>query len=182
MEAIEVPMIPFLCQAIFSEEMIASSPDMQSAAKTFFSARKFAVAGASSQTHKFGHRIFAWYLHHSLPAVPLNPTCSAVTVRGKEYETVQSPSQLSEPESTGLSIITPPPVTDKILKEAKKSGVKAVWLQPGSFTDEQLEWATKEFPGAAVGGYGGGTRGGEGWCVLVDGEAAMKASGRQEKL
>ena len=112
----------------------------------------------------------------------MNPTCSSITIRGKEYETVQSPSQLSDPKQTSLSVITPPPVTERILKEAKESGVRAVWLQPGSFTDAQLESAVKEFPGAAVGGFAQGTRGGEGWCVLVDGESAMREAGRQEKL
>lgn len=161
---------------------MTASPDMQSAAKLFFSSPHFAVAGASSQTYKFGHRIFAWYLNENLPATPMNPTCSSVTVRRKEYETVSSPSKLSDPKQTSLSVITPPPVTAQLLKEAKESGVRAVWLQPGSFTDKELDYAVKEFPGAAVGGFAEGTVGGEGWCVLVDGENAMKAAGRQERL
>jgi len=67
----------------------------------------------------------------------------------------------------------------KVLQEAKAAGIPAVWLQPGSFDDESLAFAFKEFK-AALGGFGGGTRGGEGWCVLVDGERAMKAAGRTE--
>lgn len=161
---------------------MTTSPDMQAAAKVFFSSPKFAVAGASSKTHKFGNKIFQWYLNHSLPVVPLNPTCSSITIRGKEFETVQTPKQISDPSHTSLSIITPPPVTEKILKEAKESGIKAVWLQPGSFTDAELEYAIKEFPGAAIGGFAAGTRGGEGWCVLVDGEKAMQDAGTQAKL
>ena len=159
-----------------------TEPNMQSAAKTFFSSSKFAVAGASSNPSKFGHRIFAWYLQRDLPAVPLNPTCSAVTVRKKEYETVSSPLKLPDPRSTSLSVITPPQVTAKLLKEAKEAGVAAVWLQPGSFTDAELKYAVEEFPGTAVGGFGKGTVGGERWCVLVDGDAALKAAGRQERL
>ena len=53
----------------------------------------------------------------------------------------------------------------------------AVWLQPGSFDDEGLEYAKREFK-AGVGGDGG--RGGEGWCVLVDGDWCMKAA-REER-
>lgn len=155
---------------------------MQAAAKAFFSCRKFAVAGASSNPSKFGHRIFAWYLQRDLPAVPLNPTCSAVTVRRREYPTVSSPLKLDDAKSTGLSVITPPPVTAQLLKEAKEAGVAAVWLQPGSFTDKELKYAIDEFPGAAVGGFSEGTVGGEGWCVLVDGDAAIKAAGRLQRL
>lgn len=71
-------------------------------------------------------------------------------------------------------------MTRTLLKEAKEAGIKTVFLQPGSFDDELLEEAKKMFPGAAVGGYEGGTRGGEGWCVLVDGEAGIRNAGRKE--
>ncbi|KAK5167152.1 uncharacterized protein LTR77_007882 [Saxophila tyrrhenica] len=161
---------------------MSQTTDMQQAAKSFFSSPHFAVAGASSTPSKFGHKIFVWYLQRNLPAIPLNPTCSAVTVRNKQYDTVGSPSKLQDPQHTSLSVITPPPVTAKLLQEAKEAGVRAVWLQPGSFTDKELEYAKKEFPDAAVGGFGGGTVGGEGWCVLVDGDTAMRAAGRQERL
>ena len=45
-----------------------------------------------------------------------------------------------------------------------------MWLQPGSFDQDILDYAVKEFE-AGVGGEGGG--GSEGWCVLVDGEAML---------
>ena len=67
-------------------------------------------------------------------------------------------------------------MTLEILKEAKTAGVKAVWLQPGSFDQEGLKYATQEFE-AGVGGEGG--KGGEGWCVLVDGEGIMRKAGRK---
>ena len=51
-------------------------------------------------------------------------------------------------------------------------GIKAVWLQPGSFDREVLDMALRTWEGRAVGGEGG--RGDEGWCVLVDGEGAMR--------
>lgn len=66
-------------------------------------------------------------------------------------------------------------MTLKILKEAKIAGIKAVWMQPGSFDKDGLDFAAKEFE-SVVGG--GRKRGGEGWCVLVDGEGIMQAAGR----
>ena len=51
-----------------------------------------------------------------------------------------------------------------------------MWLQPGSFDAEVLAYAQKEFR-AAIAGDGG--NGGEGWCVLVDGEEGLKAAGRE---
>ena len=73
-------------------------------------------------------------------------------------------------------MITPPAVTKKLLKEAKEAGVPAVWLQPGSFDSEVLEYAQANFE-AAIAGNGG--RGGEGWCVLVDGEEGLRLAGRE---
>lgn len=62
-----------------------------------------------------------------------------------------------------------------MLQEAKELGIPAVWLQPGTFDDEILGYAAKNFK-AAVGGEGG--MGSEGWCVLVDGEKAMNGAGK----
>ena len=89
-----------------------------------------------------------------------------------------SPTALSDPPASdySLSVITPPAVTKQLLKEAKEAGVPAVWLQPGSFNDDVLQYAQQNFK-AAIAGDGG--RGGEGWCVLVDGEAGLKAAGRE---
>ena len=95
-----------------------------------------------------------------------------------DFDTKPSPSALPEPEQTSLSVITPPSVTKQLLHEAREAGIKAVWLQPGSFDDEVLEYAQKAFPGAAVGGNGGG--GSEGWCVLVDGEEGLRQAGKKE--
>ncbi|KAF1830721.1 NAD(P)-binding protein [Decorospora gaudefroyi] len=152
--------------------------EMEAALKTFFSSPRFAVAGASSNPSKYGHKIFAWYLQHSLPATPLNPRCPTVTILRRDHATVPSPAALHDPpaSSYSLSVITPPAVTKGLLKEAKEAGIPAVWLQPGSFDSEVLEYARANFR-AAIGGEGGG--GGEGWCVLVDGEEGLRVAGRE---
>ncbi len=75
-----------------------------------------------------------------------------------------------------MSVITPPPATLEVLREAGRLGVPAVWLQPGTFDDEVLAFARGSYAGHVVAGDGG--RGSEGWCVLVDGERALKAAGK----
>ena len=67
-------------------------------------------------------------------------------------------------------------MTKQLLKEARDAGIPAVWLQPGSFDDQVLEYAKREFQ-AVIAGDGG--RGGEGWCILVDGEEGMRIAGRE---
>ncbi|KAF9734762.1 hypothetical protein PMIN06_011395 [Paraphaeosphaeria minitans] len=150
--------------------------DMDAALKLFFSSPRFAVAGASSDPSKYGHKVFAWYLAHALPVSPLNPRAPTISVRSTTYPTTASPSALKDASSYSLSIITPPAVTKQVLREAKEAGIQAVWLQPGTFDDEVIEYARREFR-AAIGGEGGG--GGEGWCVLVDGEDGLRAAGRE---
>lgn len=113
---------------------------------------------------------------HGLPVTAINPTAQEIKLPSQGYRTVASPASLEAPRETALSVITPPRVTRKILEEAKSVGVRAVWLQPGSFDDEILEYAEANFE-AAIGGSGG--RGGEGWCVLVDGESALEAVNRE---
>ncbi|KAH7382748.1 CoA binding domain-containing protein [Phaeosphaeria sp. MPI-PUGE-AT-0046c] len=152
--------------------------EMEAALKTFFSSPRFAVAGASSDPSKYGHKVFAWYLRHSLPATAINPRSPTVNILKRDHTTVPSPTALSDPpaSSYSLSVITPPAVTKQLLKEAKEAGVPAVWLQPGSFDREVMEYAKANFK-AAIGGDGG--NGGEGWCVLVDGEEGLRLAERE---
>ncbi|PMD20143.1 NAD(P)-binding protein [Hyaloscypha hepaticicola] len=148
----------------------------EAAARAFFTAPYFAVVGASSDPSKFGHKIFTWYTSHSLPVTPINPSAPSISASGQSYPTVANLSSLPHPAQTSVSIITPPKVTKKVIEEAKKLGIKGVWLQPGSFDDEILEEVLRDWKESGVGGDGG--RGGEGWCVLVDGERVAKAAGK----
>lgn len=125
-----------------------------------------------------GDQVLAWYHQHSLPVTPLNPKTPIIKVEGTEYQAIASPSKLQNPESYGLSIVTPPAVTKAILKEAKEVGITAVWLQPGTYDEEVLNTAAENFQAAVV-GHEGGTQGGEGWCVLVDGEKSLERAGRK---
>lgn len=117
--------------------------------------------------------MLAWYHARSLNVQPVTPSRPSIKISSTEYPTVSSPSALLCPQETSLSIITPPPVTLSILREAKQAGIPAVWLQPGSFDDEGLRFAKQEFV-AGIGGEGG--TGGEGWCVLVDGDEALQSA------
>ncbi|KAI9828493.1 MAG: hypothetical protein M1826_006030 [Phylliscum demangeonii] len=154
---------------------------MDTALKTFFSASHFAVVGASQDASKYGHKVLEWYLEHSLPVTPVNPRTPTIHVGQRSCLSVANVSVLSSPAETSLSIVTPPAVTMKVLEEAKRAGIRAVWLQPGSFDVDGLDYAKKEFP-AAIGAYEYDHEGdGEGWCILIDGEDGLAAAGRDWK-
>ncbi|KAL5601040.1 hypothetical protein BROUX41_005869 [Berkeleyomyces rouxiae] len=152
------------------------------AAHAFFTSSAFAVVGASSNPTKFGHQVYAWYLVHSLPVTPINPSNNSISVSGRSFATVPSVAQLVDAAHTGVSIITPPAVTLDVLRQARAAGVRAVWLQPGTWDQAVVTYlASGDGEGESpfdtiVAGEGGCGHGG--WCVLVDGEKALGAAGK----
>lgn len=110
---------------------------------------------------------------------PINPTSKTIDALGKSYNAVPSLSGLPADEvaDTSVSVITRPGVTLEVLKEARKLGIPAVWLQPGSFDDEVIRYARGDGAFKAV-LAGDGGRGSEGWCVLMDGRDGLKAAGK----
>jgi predicted CoA-binding protein len=124
--------------------------------------------------------VLAWYQAHKLPVTPINPASQTITTAYGEHAAVKSVSELPEPKQTSLSVITHPAITIEVLKEAKRVGIPAVWLQPGTFNDEVLKFAHGKdddgYTGEVIAGEGG--VGSEGWCVLVDGEKGMSLAGK----
>ncbi|EPS37388.1 hypothetical protein H072_8865 [Dactylellina haptotyla CBS 200.50] len=141
---------------------------METAIRTFFANPRFAVVGASSDTAKYGYKVFAWYLSHGLPVTGINPKTPTIL----EQQTVPGLDSLEAPSETSVSIITPPAITLKTVERAKELGIKVVWCQPGSENEEVLQFAKNN----------GITCIANGACVLVDGENGLKLAGRDWKL
>ena len=127
------------------------------------------MIGASADPKKFGNKILKWYINHSLPVHPINPTASTI----ESLNVVKSVAHLETPEMTSLSFLTPPQVTLNTLKEASKAGIKRVWLQPGSFDDAVMD---------EVEGLGFETVIAGGRCILMEGEKGLNASKRESKV
>lgn len=110
--------------------------------KAFFQLPYFAVVGASTDRSKFGNKVLRCYKENNFKAIPINPRES--TVEG--IACAGSLSQLSALISSnderldgvissaevGVSIITPPAVTRKILEEGVDQGYRSFFLQPGT--------------------------------------------------
>lgn len=78
------------------------------------------------------------YRQNDLPVFPVNP--NAEVVEGlKAY-----PDLASLPETVhGVSVVTPPHVTESIIEEAGRLGIKNIWLQPGAESDQAVHRATQ---------------------------------------
>ncbi|KAF9955801.1 hypothetical protein BGZ70_010115 [Mortierella alpina] len=132
--------------------------------QAFFPAaeQKFAVVGASSNRAKFGNKVLRWYIDNGYTAVPVNPKEDTI----ESVACVRSLSALpGSPSEYHVSIITPPSVTQSVLEEAHKNGIKRVWLQPDVESPEALAYAQKVGLLILAGGP----------CVLVDGISSNRA-------
>jgi predicted CoA-binding protein len=102
----------------------------------FLEGTAFAVVGASADRSKYGNRVLRAYVRHGRKAYPVNPNERAVE------GLACYPDLASLPEKPhGVSVITPPHVTDRILEEAARLGLRRVWLQPGAESPRSPEIA-----------------------------------------
>lgn len=103
------------------------STSIQSKIDAFLAAGPWAVVGASSNRDKYGNKVLRCYQQHGMEVFPINP-------RADELEGLKAyPSLSALPKRvTGISVITPPKITEAVVKEAIAAGVKHIWMQPGA--------------------------------------------------
>lgn len=112
-----------------------STPDLIAA---FLAGRRFAVVGASRDREKYGNKVLRCYLQNGREVVPVNPKES--TIEGLACAPNLTAIQGSV---DGVSIITPPAVTVKVVEEAARLGIKRLWMQPGAESEEALAAARR---------------------------------------
>jgi uncharacterized protein len=100
---------------------------MDARIEQFLSGRVFAVAGASADRAKYGNKVLRSYQQAGRKVFGIHP-------RETSIEGASSFARISDlPEKIdGLSIVTPPAVTEKLVEEAAAAGVKRLWMQPGA--------------------------------------------------
>lgn len=107
-------------------------PSLQDQIDAFLAGSPFAVCGASPDRKKYGNKVLRCYLQNGLVAIPINPTQGMDVIEG-----VKAFPRLAEvPSPPGpihaVSIITPSPVTEKIVEQMGELGITHVWMQPGA--------------------------------------------------
>jgi predicted CoA-binding protein len=93
----------------------------------FLAVGPFAVVGASVIRSKYGNKVLRCYQQHGLEVYPIN-------ARAEEVEGLKAyPSLASLPVPVpAISVITPPTITEQVVRDAAAAGVKHVWMQPGA--------------------------------------------------
>jgi uncharacterized protein len=101
--------------------------DQQTNIAAFLAGGPHAVVGASRDRSKIGNRVLQAYLQSGRPVYPVNPG-------GGEIEGLEAYADLrSLPTPVhGISVITPPHVSESIVEQAAAVGIKNIWFQPGA--------------------------------------------------
>jgi predicted CoA-binding protein len=124
----------------------------QSKIQSFLAGKRFAVVGASTDRSKYGNKVLRCYKQNNLKVVPINPTASQVEGLTAYPDLASAPGKFD-----GVSIITPPPVTERVVSDALSLGIKNIWMQPGAECNSAIQAA--EAAGANVIAHGP--------CILV---------------
>jgi predicted CoA-binding protein len=104
----------------------------------FFTSETYAVAGASTKPEKYGNMVFQKLLDSGRTVYPLNPAANQVAGR-KAYPSIEELPDIPD----AVSIVTPPPVTRKVVASAIEAGIKHIWMQPGA-EDAQASESARE--------------------------------------
>jgi len=104
-----------------------SQPATQDLIDEFLRGGPFAVVGASQDRSKYGNKVLRAYQQRGLKVYPINPKADEVEGLAAYPDLAGLPEQV-----TGISIITPPPVTERVVEEAARNQVRHVWMQPGA--------------------------------------------------
>ncbi|NTW87390.1 MAG: CoA-binding protein [Holophagaceae bacterium] len=104
--------------------------------QAFLASDSFAVVGASVDRSKYGNKVLRCYQQHGRTVHPINPR--ADTVEGlKAYPTLAA---LPAPVPA-ISVITPPAITEQVVRDAAAAGVQHIWMQPGAESDAAIKAA-----------------------------------------
>ncbi len=110
--------------------------ELQEQIDQFLDGTPHAVVGASTDRSKYGNKVLRVYQQNDRAVYPINP--KAETVEGL----TAYPNLAALPEPVhGISIITPPAVTEAVVEQAGELGIQNVWMQPGAESEAAVKRA-----------------------------------------
>ena len=108
--------------------------DLQQRIDAFLAGAPHAVVGASTDRSKYGNKVLRAYQQNGRPVYPVNPKGGVI----EGVPAVTSLRELPEPVH-GISIITPPAITEQIVEDAAALGIRHLWMQPGAESARAIE-------------------------------------------
>lgn len=151
----------------------------------FMTSLNYSVIGASTNTEKYGYKVFKWYLDHKLKVYPIhvkeksicNVNCypNITSLLEKLTTKVENKTLKDNKPLLSISIITPPKITLGLFKEIEQNIKKynnmtefknhdiICWVQPGAENEECKIFSEKNNMKVIYG------------CVLKDGDCAINS-------
>ncbi|SVC56040.1 uncharacterized protein METZ01_LOCUS308894 [marine metagenome] len=94
-----------------------------------------ALIGASNNKNKYGNRIYRDLRSKGYHVIPINPKEELIE-GDKAYRSIEEMETLPDI----ANFVVPPPVAMKIAQHIADLGIKHLWFQPGSESDELEDW------------------------------------------
>lgn len=96
---------------------------VRAAISEFLAQKRIAVVGASRHSGDFNRKLFEDLRARGYDAVPVNP--QAKEIAGVPcYDSVRA----IDPPVEGVLVMTPPQVTESVVRDCREAGVRRVWL------------------------------------------------------
>ncbi len=102
----------------------------------FLSHKVWAVVGATENPQKFGNKIYKRLKERHYEVYPVNPGLDFLD-GDPCYKNLSSLPKVPDV----IDMVVSPERGKAVLEEAAEIGVKNVWFQPGTYTDETLKLA-----------------------------------------
>ena len=108
---------------------------MKKEIEAFLKCPAFGVVGASADRGKFGNMVLRCYQQHGLRAIPVNPREQVIEGVACVASVLDLPDDVS-----AISVITPPAVTEQVVEQAERKGIRNVWMQPGAESPRAVDF------------------------------------------
>jgi uncharacterized protein len=127
--------------------ILQSVVDTEERIERFLDGAPHAVVGASRERAKYGNKVLRAYIQRGRPVYAVNP--SAAVVEGQPAY----PDLRSLPKRPhGISLVTPPEVTEAVVEEAIALEIDNIWMQPGAESPRAVRRAEEAGANVIAGG------------------------------
>lgn len=121
--------------------------------KTFLTSELIGVVGASSKRDKFGNKVLRCYLENGRRVIPVHPAQKQIEGLDCVASVTDLPAQVKS-----ISVITPPQITEQVVKLAAEKGIQNIWMQPGAESAAAISYCQQQGINLIA----------DGSCVLVE--------------
>ena len=108
---------------------------MENLVKDFLNQKRFAVAGSFRSESKYAYKILKALLNKGYDACPVHPALAGVEGRRCFRSVNDIPFKIDV-----VNLVTPPLVSEKIVRECRENNIKRIWFQPGAENEDAIRF------------------------------------------